>query len=91
MSLASFLGVTSSEVRAHLVSWRTHDRHGDPYTRGAYSYAVAGVEDGPLKLGEPIADTLFYAGEATSKDLGTVHGAIESGYRAANEIEQRLK
>jgi monoamine oxidase len=41
----------------------------------------------PKKLGEPIDDTLFFAGEATSSDFnGTVHGPFESGLRAAREI-----
>lgn len=85
-SLASILGTTSKAVRAQLVGWQTHDWHGDPYARGAYSYAVAGSEDGPRQLAKPLARTLFFAGEATAKDLGTVHGALESGLFAAREI-----
>jgi monoamine oxidase len=39
-------------------------------------------------LGTPLENTLFFAGEATdtSGNNGTVHGAIASGYRAAQEI-----
>jgi len=35
-----------------------------------------------------VADTLFFAGEATVTNghLATVHGAIESGQRAAQEL-----
>jgi monoamine oxidase len=33
-----------------------------------------------------VAGTLFFAGEATATDLGTVHGALASGVRAAEEI-----
>jgi monoamine oxidase len=65
-----------------------HDWHGDPYSRGAYSYVPAGGLPARRKLAEPVADTLFFAGEAT--DLvgygGTVHGAIASGRRAAGQI-----
>ena len=40
-------------------------------------------------LAEPIAGTLFFAGEATHDRLsGTVAGAIASGYRAADEVLQ---
>jgi len=38
-------------------------------------------------LAQPIANKLFFAGEATSVGhIGTVHGAIQSGQRAAKEI-----
>jgi len=35
-----------------------------------------------------VANTLFFGGEATNSDghSGTVHGAIATGYRAADEI-----
>ncbi|MEI9864904.1 MAG: FAD-dependent oxidoreductase [Limisphaerales bacterium] len=44
--------------------------------------------DLPKLLGAPIADTLFFAGEATITDAqtGTVFGAFESGLRAGREI-----
>ena len=62
-----------------------HDWHSDPFSRGAYSYVPAGGLPARRKLAEPIADTLYFAGEAA--DLlgygGTVHGAIASGRRAA--------
>ncbi|MDQ2936691.1 MAG: FAD-dependent oxidoreductase [Acidobacteriota bacterium] len=38
-------------------------------------------------LARPLDNTLFFAGEATSVGhIGTVHGAIESGHRAAKEV-----
>jgi uncharacterized protein with NAD-binding domain and iron-sulfur cluster len=39
-------------------------------------------------LAEPISDTLFFAGEATNTEgnAGTMHGAIQTGYRAAEEV-----
>jgi monoamine oxidase len=35
-----------------------------------------------------VAGTIFFAGEATQAggDAGTVHGAIETGERAANQL-----
>ena len=40
------------------------------------------------RLAPPIQGTIWIAGEAADKEgrSGTVHGAIASGYRAANEI-----
>jgi monoamine oxidase len=62
-----------------------HDWHADPFFRGAYSYVPVGKSHAREKLAEPIADTLYFAGEAAniSGHSATVHGAIESGVRAA--------
>ncbi|HTS62553.1 MAG TPA: NAD(P)/FAD-dependent oxidoreductase [Candidatus Acidoferrales bacterium] len=68
-----------------------HDWNADPFSRGAYSYVPAGALPARRKLAEPVADTLYFAGEAT--DLlgytGAVHGAIASGRRAAAQILRR--
>jgi len=43
-----------------------------------------------MVLARPVVDTLFFAGEATNSDgnSGTMHGAIATGYRAAEELLQ---
>ncbi len=87
-SLASILELPFQTVRKQVNGWKTHDWHRDPYARGAYSYAVAGCEAGPAQLAKPLVGTLFFAGEATTNDQGTVHGAIESGTRAAREFHR---
>jgi monoamine oxidase len=39
------------------------------------------------KLAAPVERVLFFAGDATSRECsGTVHGALESGFRAADEV-----
>lgn len=65
-----------------------HDWESDPFSCGAYSYVKVGGDEAQQELGRPLQNTLFFAGEATdvSGHNGTVHGAIASGYRAANEI-----
>jgi monoamine oxidase len=63
----------------------------DPFAEGAYSYLPPGAGLGERRdLAAPISDSLFFAGEAThfGGEAGTVHGAIETGYRAADEILQ---
>jgi monoamine oxidase len=61
-----------------------HDWRADPFARGAYSYVRVGGAGAREALAEPLADTLFFAGEATSADdAGTVAGALASGQRAA--------
>jgi len=60
----------------------------DPFSRGAYSYVRVGGVEALRKAGEPVAATLFFAGEATNADgqTGTVHGAMATGHRVADEI-----
>jgi monoamine oxidase len=67
-----------------------HDWARDPFARGAYSYVLVDGEGARQELAEPLADTLFFAGEATSvDDSGTVAGALASGQRAAREVLRR--
>jgi monoamine oxidase len=86
-SLGHALGVDPATVRGHLREMHYHDWIEDPFSRGAYSYVAVGGLGAEAKLAEPVAGALFFAGEATQSDgnLGTVHGAIASGYRAARE------
>lgn len=60
----------------------------DPYARGSYSHLTPGATSADRRaLAEPVADTLFFAGEATSVDYpSTVHGAYLSGLREARRI-----
>ena len=65
----------------------------DPRTRGAYSYlGPATPPDTPSVLGRPLAGgRLLVAGEAThEKFFGTVHGAIETGWREADRAARVL-
>ncbi len=70
----------------------THDWGGDPFARGAYSYVAVGGAGARAAFAEPLADSLFFAGEATSTDGqgGTVNGALASGQRAAREVIDSL-
>jgi monoamine oxidase len=85
--LASALGVERSAIERHLRSARAFDWGADPWSLGAYSYAAVGGIDAARRLAEPVASTLFFAGEATDPEYcATVGGAIRSGRRAAEEI-----
>jgi monoamine oxidase len=74
-------GMTLEEV--HVADWGS-----DPYALGGYSYPVVRHLHQPVVWAAPVEDTLFFAGEATCGELhpAMVHGAIESGRRAAGEI-----
>jgi monoamine oxidase len=91
-SLAKLLSCTRGEVSRHLQSWHYHDWLNDPFARGAYSYVAVGGEEAALGLSSPVEGTIYFAGEATQNGAsrGTVHGAIASGYRAADQILSEL-
>lgn len=64
----------------------------DPYSYGAYSYVgtEGTIVDHDL-LGRPVQQSLFFAGEGTSRFYpGTVHGAYLSGLRVAKEVLNSL-
>ncbi|HEY0710966.1 MAG TPA: FAD-dependent oxidoreductase, partial [Polyangia bacterium] len=46
----------------------------------------------PMHLAAPLGNSLFFAGEATHTTgaNGTVHGALETGLRAAREVDAAL-
>jgi monoamine oxidase len=60
----------------------------DPFSRGAYSYVAVGASGQDYDiLGRPVANCLFFAGEATCKEHpDTVGGAVLSGLREAVRI-----
>jgi monoamine oxidase len=60
----------------------------DPLARGGYAHLPPGAADARLALAAPLDGGIFFAGEATAHDSNpqTVHGAIESGFRAAAEL-----
>ncbi len=90
-SLTRIFNLSTDYLRDRLAAFYFHDWQHDPFSRGAYGYVpVAGLDD-QLALSQPVDGTLFFAGEATSVGhIGTVHGAIMSGQRAAREILARL-
>jgi monoamine oxidase len=90
-ALADLVKITNSDphrVSGLLEAANFHDWSSDPYALGAYSYVPAGALCARETLAQPVADTLFFAGEATELNghSATVHGAIASGRRAARNI-----
>jgi monoamine oxidase len=87
-SLGDALGMSVASLRRHVVRTFTHDWNRDPYSRGAYSYALVGGADAAEALARPVSGTLYFAGEAADAEgrNATVHGAIASGRRAAQQV-----
>jgi monoamine oxidase len=87
-TLARLMHVDRAELGQLLEAHYLHDWEADPFSRGAYSWTKVGGIDAAAELARPVDFTLFFAGEATDSNghNGTVHAALESGYRAAQEV-----
>jgi monoamine oxidase len=87
-SLAHALGLSPRDIRTRLQYHYYHDWHSDPFARGGYTYVKVGGVHAHRRLAEPVAGTLYFAGEATCGDglNATMEGAVRSGRRAADEL-----
>ena len=87
-SLAALFVMPEKEINelliyAHVTNWYT-----DPFARGSYSYSTVETKHAlPLAVA-PVAQTLFFAGEAFNDDveLGTVEAAFASAEKAVRMI-----
>lgn len=77
----------ASVRKIQLVDWWS-----DPYARGGLSFPRVGALDAPAAWRAPLADTLFFAGDATCgpDQSALVDGALETGTRVAREVAQAL-
>ncbi|HEV8581874.1 MAG TPA: NAD(P)/FAD-dependent oxidoreductase [Thermoanaerobaculia bacterium] len=92
-SLAEHLGVSRQRVESRVLGTWSHDWNADPFSRGAYSYALVGGAEAAKTLSKPVAGTLFFAGEAADAEgrTGTVEGALATGLRAARQVRAALR
>jgi monoamine oxidase len=90
-TLARIFGLRKERIHKLLQGCYTHDWQHDRFSFGAYSYVATGGLDASRQMTEPVADTLFFAGEHTdiTGHWGTVHAAMRSGLRAAEQILSR--
>jgi monoamine oxidase len=87
-SLARHLDMPRREIEDQVIGHWSHDWATDPFARGAYSYGELNGIEAAQRFARPREKTLFFAGEATDSTgrSGTVHGALASGRRAAQEV-----
>jgi monoamine oxidase len=87
-TLAGVFDLPAERIRASLLETHTHDWAADPFSCGAYSYVPAGALDAPEAMSQPEEGTLYFAGEHTdvTGHWGTVHAALRSGMRAAEQV-----
>ena len=70
-----------------VVAFRFVDWAADPFAGLGYSFVRPGGVGARALLAAPTGGVLFWAGEATNPARpATVHGAVESGIRAAEEV-----
>jgi monoamine oxidase len=87
--LAAFLAPALPWIAgARVVESAVADWGADRYSLGAFTHAGFGAGQAARVWARPVADTLFFAGEATvtGTRLPWVQGAIASGIRAAGQV-----
>jgi monoamine oxidase len=87
-ALATLFQLDAAYVRSLLIGCHTHNWLADPNSLGTYSYIAKDGLDAPARLQEPLAYTLYFAGEHTTIDghWGTVHAALSTGLAAAAKV-----
>lgn len=87
-ALTHIFGVSKGFLETSLAEVYMHNWQRDPLAAGAYSYIPVGGANAQAELARAIDETLYFAGEATNEvgHHGTVHGALATGIRGAQEI-----
>jgi monoamine oxidase len=87
-SLSGIFGERVSALRRRLQRSYWHDWTSDPFSLGGYSYGGVGAGRARGILRQPVANTLFLAGEAVEGEghNATVPGALNSGLRTAENL-----
>jgi monoamine oxidase len=87
-TLARLTRIPIRALEAELDASYAHDWTRDEFSLGAYSYVKVGGDVAGTYLRAPVAEKIFFAGEATIDGAarGTVHGALLSGRRAARRV-----
>lgn len=86
----ALIDIFGSAIRASLRQFKASAWGFDPYIRGAYSSQRPGQRDQRARLRQPVAERLYFAGEATSPTfMNTAHGAYLSGQQTVATIVAR--
>jgi monoamine oxidase len=86
--LSTALGLPATAIEAELLTTHSQDWASDEFSLGAYSYVPAGAMLAPAAAGQSAEQTLYFCGEHTdvTAHWGTVHAAMRSGLRVADEV-----
>ena len=91
-SVANIFGKSKEEIHTLLTASKIINWQNDIYARGAYSYNMMGSEKAKKTVSEPIANTLFFAGEAlySGASGGTVEAALVNALQVVDKIVERV-
>ena len=83
LMMTALTDIFGSSFKKKIVKFRASAWGDDPLIKGAYSASKPGYADQRKVLAAPLADLLYFAGEATSINaFCTAHGAYQSGIDA---------
>lgn len=86
-ALATMVSMFGSAVSAAFVRGQSSSWLSDPYSLGAYTYALPGAVPLRTALATPVGNQVFFAGEALSiLKHGSLPGAYDSGQVAARLV-----
>jgi len=85
-AVSELKGLFGSDFIRRVKPIHIHRWGADPFSRGAYSYALPGMADCRARLAAAVDDRLYFAGEACSRnDFSTAHGGWLTGVAAADQ------
>ncbi|MFL2795997.1 MAG: flavin monoamine oxidase family protein [Paracoccaceae bacterium] len=91
-ALCKLESLAGCDIRKHFLKGFASDWANNPLSKGSYSAVKPGCYGARELLGEPVAEKLMFAGEATAGHLaGLVDGAYESGKLAATRISNIIR
>ncbi len=91
-ALTQLVRIVGSDARKHFIKGFATDWAENPLTLGAYGAVRPGADGARDILAEPLADRVFFAGEAMGGARSAlVNGAYNSGKAAAKKIAKTLR
>jgi monoamine oxidase len=87
-SLANIFKLGADALKDKLLSFNVVNWTAEPFTQGSYAYDTVATPAARKILNEPVADTLFFAGEYLYEGpaMGTVEAALTSGEEVAKRM-----
>jgi monoamine oxidase len=88
-SLALSFHLQKNHIKEWLIYSKIVNWSREGFTYGGYSYSTLNTATAKKKLAEPIANTIYFAGEALNDRLmqGTVEAAIQNGMETAERMK----
>lgn len=92
-SLSLIFGIPVDTLQQWVVTSKVINWVNDPFSRGAYAYATLETGEARKELCQPVADTLYFTGEALydGAEMGMVEAALSSGALCAERIQKAAR